>query len=458
VRKPGIGWSVAIVLCSHTPAAPAAGPLFEEAAVFVGGMDGINTYRIPSVVCTKKGTLLVFCEGRRDSESDGSPTHLVLKRSLGNFGAWQPGSPGQSQSGGGARAKPLNLTWEPMQTLITSHGTEAFMNPVPVIDESDGEIVLLVNRYLHFGKAEDEGRGQVQTLLLRSRDEGASWSDSLDITSSVGRVALGPGIGIQTRRGSLVVPTYVGVLRSDDRGRTWKAGGEISSLPNETQVVELADGSLMLSLRGNPNRTVFISKDEGTTWGFSWKDPALTDPEQWGGCQASLIRYTRKDDGETRNRLLFANPADLRSRLRLTVRMSYDEGRTWPVSKLVTPGPAAYSSMTIFPDGSVGLVYEAGSRREGKIKYSAQINFGRFNLEWLTDGKDRLAQAGKWAGRVSDLPNGSGIALHNGLGTALEGMLIDALALDPTGSAHTFGVPKSNQVVNCSKTPCKPLG
>ena len=58
--------------------------------MFVGGQDAINTYRIPSMVCTRNGTVLVFCEGRRDSDVDGSPTDLVLKRSLGNSGPWNP--------------------------------------------------------------------------------------------------------------------------------------------------------------------------------------------------------------------------------------------------------------------------------------------------------------------------------------------------------------------------------
>jgi len=384
--------SMALILCMPACTALASDPLFQETEVFVGGQDGINTYRIPAVVCTRKGTVLVFAEGRKDNDQDGSPTHLVSKRSLGNSGAWQlrlPHSPGPASIG---RSKAHNLTWEPMQVILASKGTEAFMNPVPIIDESTGEIFLLINRYLHFGKAEDAGRGDVQTLLLRSSDEGASWSEPIDLTPSVGRIALGPGIGIETRHGALVAPTYAGVIFSDDHGKTWQAGGEIGGPPNEAQVAELTDGSWLFNLRGSPNRTVFISKDDGRTWGAPWKDPALTDSELWGGCQASLVRYTRKDDGYTQNRLLFANPADPKYRFDLTVRLSYDEGKTWPISKLIRKGPGAYSSLTAFPDGTIGLVYETGGSRDGIVEYDERLDFVRFNLEWLTDGKDHLTR------------------------------------------------------------------
>ncbi len=86
-----------------------------------------------------------------------------------------------------------------------------------------------------------------------------------------------------------------------------------------------------------------------------------------------------------RNRLLFANPASAR-RERLTVRLSYDEGATWPVSRVLHDGPAAYSSLVMLRDLSVGLLFERGeqSAYEG-------IAFARFTLDWLSDGRDRVA-------------------------------------------------------------------
>lgn len=190
------------------------------------------------------------------------------------------------------------------------------------------------------------------------------------------------------KNGRLVVPTYEGVIFSDDHGKTWRAGGKTTGPVSETQVVELGDGSLMLNTRGSSNRTVCLSKDGGQSWSESWRDPVLTDSELWGGCQASLIRYpSRKDDGKARSRLLFANPADRKHRFDLTVRLSYDEGKTWPVAKRIKNGTGAYSSMAVFPDGTIGIIYETGNTCDRVVEYYAKLSFARFNLEWLTDGK-----------------------------------------------------------------------
>jgi sialidase-1 len=335
----------------------------EETELFIPGHDGINTYRIPSIVSTRNGTVLVFCEGRRDRNEDGTPTHLVLKRSLDNRGS-------------------RKMTWQPIQILLTSKAGEAYMNPVPIVDERDGTIFLLVNPY--FQPYKDV---PVHIWLMKSTDDGATWSSPTDITTGTGLKELGPGIGIQMRSGRLVAPVYDGVIFSDDHGKTWKSGGKISDVYSESQVVELVDGSLLLNVRqGVGHRAVGISTDGGQTWSKPRNDMALSDPTEYKGCQGSLIRYSRKGAGNSKNRLLFSNPSDPNHRLNMTVRISYDEGRTWPVAKMIKEGPGGYSSMTVLPDGSIGLVYESGSFRT--------ISFVRFTLEWITGGTDRETRMG----------------------------------------------------------------
>ena len=56
--------------------------------VFINGVGGYPVYRIPSLICTPKGTLLAFCEGR--SAGDQSPTDIVLRRSGDGGKTWQP--------------------------------------------------------------------------------------------------------------------------------------------------------------------------------------------------------------------------------------------------------------------------------------------------------------------------------------------------------------------------------
>jgi BNR repeat-like domain len=170
------------------------------------------------------------------------------------------------------------------------------------------------------------------------------------------------------------------IIYSDDHGKTWKCGARVTPDCNECQVAELADGSLMLNMRSyhkKNRRAVAISKDGGLTFSEAKLDDALIEPV----CQASLLRYTlAKTQGK--NRLLFANPASTK-REKMTVRLSYDEGATWPVAKELHAGPAAYSCLTVLGDGTIGCLYERGA----KSAYET-ITFSRFTLEWLTAGKD----------------------------------------------------------------------
>jgi sialidase-1 len=150
---------------------------------------------------------------------------------------------------------------------------------------------------------------------------------------------------------------------------------------NESMCVELDDGRLMANMRSTKlkQRVVSVSDDQGNTWQPMSDDQILIGPQ----CQASLIRYSSLANGDDKNRLLFSNPASTKREM-MTVRLSYDEGKTWPVSKLIYLGKAAYSSLTVLPDGSVGMLYENGPQHD-----TDQLTFVRFTIEWLTDGKDR---------------------------------------------------------------------
>lgn len=69
--------------------------------------------------------------------------------------------------------------------------------------------------------------------------------------------------------------------------------------------------------------------------------------------------------------------------------MSYDEGITWLVLKVIDPGIAGYSDIAITPDGFIHIFYEGGSISENKSHTrSSHMTVVSFNLEWLTDGKD----------------------------------------------------------------------
>ncbi len=86
--------------------------------------------------------------------------------------------------------------------------------------------------------------------VTKSTDEGATWSTPIEVTQATGRHEIGPGVGIQLRSGRLVVQVYDGIIYSDDHGKSWKSGGVAPGDWNETQVVELVDGTLLFSRRG----------------------------------------------------------------------------------------------------------------------------------------------------------------------------------------------------------------
>lgn len=345
--------------------------------VFVSGQEGYNTYRIPAALVTPKGTVLAFCEGRKAGRGDTGDIDLVLRRS----------------ADGGA-------SWGPLQT-VWDDGPNTCGNPCPVVDRSTGTVWLLLTHNLGRDHERDiiagKSQGSRTVWVSRSDDEGATWTKPEEITASVKKpewtwFATGPGVGIQTRDGRLVVPcdsiplggkkAHSFVIFSDDHGRTWKTGGLASDAHNECQVAELADGRLLLNMRNHGSskrrRGVAESRDGGLTWSEVRFDDALPEPV----CQASLLRFTRKPP-HAKDRLLFANPADEKTRAKMTVRLSLDEGRTWPVSRLLYEGPSAYCCLAVLPDLSIGCLYERGE----KSPYE-KISFAVFSLGWLTGGAD----------------------------------------------------------------------
>src|SRR5262245_9947522 len=216
----------------------------EQVDVFVSGKDGYHTFRIPAVVVTKKGTLLAFCEGRKNSRRDTGDIDVILRRSLDN-----------------------GATWQPLQ-LVADFGPDTVGNPCAVVDRDTGTIWLPLTKNLgHETQRQiEEGKSKENRTvwITKSDDDGVSWSKPIDITLAVRDprwtwYATGPGCCIQLQHGRLVIPCdhrvrgskTLGshVIYSDDHGKTWKRGGGVTPDCNECQVAELADGSLMLNMR-----------------------------------------------------------------------------------------------------------------------------------------------------------------------------------------------------------------
>lgn len=375
----------ALLLCvslvSRGAADPNPQPAPEQVDLFVSGTDGYHTYRIPSLIVSAKGTVLAFCEGRKNSGSDAGAIDLVLKR---------------SPDGG--------QTWQPMQVVWTD-GPNTCGNPCAVVDRQTGTIWLAMTHNLGPDTEKQivakTAKGTRTVWITRSDDDGVSWSKPIEITAAVKKpdwtwYGTGEGVGIQTAKGRLVIPgeareagtlkSFALVFYSDDHGKSWKLGGTVGDTFGESQVVELSDGTLLLNMRNHDprggalkrERGIAFSKDGGLTFSAATYDAALIEPH----CQASILRASRRPE-QDKDRLLFSNPASREQRIKMTVRLCYDEGKTWPVGKVLHEGPSSYSCLTILQDGRIGCLYERGERR-----ISEKITFARFSLGWLTDGAD----------------------------------------------------------------------
>ena len=355
------------------PQAPLDGPRFTE--VYQAGEAGFHTFRIPSLLPTRGGTLLAFAEARREGTADAGDIDLVVKR---------------SRDGG--------ASWSALQ-VVGDDGANTVGNPCPVVDRTTGTIWLLTTRNRGADRERDiiagTSQGTRTVWAQKSTDDGDTWSAPVEITASVKPAgwtwyATGPGIGIQTRAGRLVIPANhaeagTGIHRShivysDDGGAHWTLGASADAGTNESQIVELSDGRLLLNMRNHPPkaenlRLVSISRDGGRTLGAAAPDRALIEPP----AQASLIAAGGTTAAD-RRRLIFANPASPK-RERLTVRVSEDDGETWPIARVVHEGPAAYSSLAVLPDGAIGLLFERGDRSPYE-----RITFARLTRSFLSAG------------------------------------------------------------------------
>jgi sialidase-1 len=354
--------------------------------VFVNGSEGYACFRIPSIVRATNGDLLAFAEGRVESCSDSTSTiRAVCKRSRDNGQTW-----------GAVQVVARNLI----------DGEEnAVANISPVVDAASGRIVVLFNKAQVSEWLLAKGRGHSRICQVTSDDHGVTWSDAADISAQVHRSAddwrvqrptLGHAIqlrhparygrllhaGLFTQGDRSVFQSQNYIFTSDDVGATWQIRGVIPREGlNEATVVELEDGDILVNSRAYRDersegvRAVTRGRFSGDALTFepTRLDTALVEP----AVQASLLRYSWVDEPQfgNRSRILFSNPAHPQARLNLTVRLSYDEGQSWPVARVVDPGPSAYSDMVVQRDGRIGVLYERGN--QGGIHYVS------FPLAWL---------------------------------------------------------------------------
>jgi sialidase-1 len=396
--------------CAST-LAMASEPLLEKQTLFSAEAGGYAAYRIPALLATPRGSLLAVCEARK-SRGDWAAIDILLRRSTDGGHTWSDVVL-MSHTPGPHRKNPAALKQKLADPNVVTNN-----NPLLIADHQTGEVHLLFcQEYL-------------RCFYCSSDDDGVTFSRPVEITAAFepfhkwydwNVLATGPGHGIQLKNGRLLVPVWlstgkgghahrpsvVTTLYSDNHGASWLCGervaNEVDPLvnPSESVAVQLADGRVLINLRSEAlahRRGVSLSADGATGWTKPSFDEQLLEPI----CMASLCRVSEATSGG-RNRIVFSNPHNLdkakgqaepgksRDRKNLSVKLSYDEANTWPISQTLEAGASGYSDLAVARDGMIYCLYERPGVSPEPIGPSLVL--AKFNLEWLTGGKDSFPKA-----------------------------------------------------------------
>ena len=396
---------------------------FENVRVF--GSAGASHYRIPSLCVTPRGTALAFANDRRGSASDHVPeSALVLAR----------------REAGGAWSAPRVLVFQP--------GYAATIGSAMCLPQS-GEVICFFHRYAltrpefarytpeddrrfaeeQAAKAKADGV-EIGWRVLRSRDDGISWEETPLVCTPISykdardgqtRTAIPsahgstPGIVLRygAHAGRIVCPARYAVgsyasmeeirdyvancaLLSDDGGKTWFAGGSAQRGTGEGTLIERANGEILFNSRAyffDQKRYLDLSRDGGETFESLGTDPTLLE-ERRIGCCASLLRIERAelaDDAllppEATSVTLFSNPR-AEDRSHMTICISWDEARTWALSREIWPGAASYSTLAYSAaESRLLLLYERGM---GRDPCGDGLAVAGMDFEWLLRGAQPL--------------------------------------------------------------------
>ncbi|MFF2487962.1 exo-alpha-sialidase [Microbacterium sp. NPDC058062] len=361
-------------------------------------------YRIPAIAHLGDGVVVAAWDARPGSAADSpNPNSIIQRRSTDN-----------------------GVTWGPLQVIAAGHVGDAsaprhgYSDPSYVHDRETGRLFafFVFSKDQGFGGSaygnDDADRQVISSAVIQSDDGGLTWSEPrliTDVTKTAeGTVTNGrytpvagdikgnfatSGGGIQLRYGEhagRLIQQYAGTVLqagggtaiqaysvySDDHGATWHKGANVGTGMDENKVIELSDGTVMLNSRDSSNgryRKVAISSDGGATYGPVTQDKELPDPTN----NAAIVRLhpDAPEGSADAQRLLFVNSnngAD-GGRVNGAVRVSCDDGETWPGLRTIDTGSFAYASASVLDDGRIGVLWERN--------YTSDMRLSTFDEDWL---------------------------------------------------------------------------
>ncbi|MES2645844.1 MAG: sialidase family protein [Bacteroidota bacterium] len=358
----------------------------DKVPVFVSGKDGHKSYRIPAIISLPNGSILAFAEGRVNGAGDFGDINIVMKKS--------------SDKG---------KTWSVIQTVVDADSLQAG-NPAPVVDlydplYPDGRIFLFYNTGNNHEGEVRKGKGLREVWYKTSVNNGVTWSEAVNITTQVHRpkqtssntaynfkedwrsYANTPGHAMQFSNGKFKGRIFVAANHSEgdpqkhaedykahgfytaDHGKTFQLGETVNVAGgNESMATELSNDKLVMNIRNQKGdiraRIVSVSSDGGASWDTTYFDKVLVDPVN----QGSILTVGKKKGKAI---VAFCNAADEKYRNNLTLRISYDDARTWAKSFKVDGNPndpkgdpTAYSDLVKLAKKKIGVLYERNGYSE----------------------------------------------------------------------------------------------
>lgn len=355
--------------------------------IYAPGEKGSKSYRIPAIITAKDGSLVIATDRRKDNSTDlPEDIDVIVNRST---------------DGG--------KTWSDAITIARGTGRyQGYGDAALARTQEEGGLICIFVGGTGFFESTSEVSNR--TYICKSSDNGQTWTEPKDITDQLfgkgcsdsvrhdwhgsfcasgagllgcdGTVYFVSAVRETAARGIADISNYV--YYSRDNGETWHVSSCVKQdNGNEAKIVELNDGTLLVSIRNQHKgpRYYATSKDKGQSWSGIEEWPEMVEP----GCDGDIIYYTSIKEGYDKNRMLHSVPAHPSKRENVSVYLSYDEGKTWPVVKSICPVGSAYSSLCILEDGTIGAYVEV---EDGLGYYS--MYFVNFSLDWLTDGADHF--------------------------------------------------------------------